>query len=139
MKNYLTNRNQPDHDFFGDAFDDFFAPVFFNRSMDNMRTDIKETENEYELSIDIPGFEREDINLTLNNGYLTIEAKRGETAENGKNYLRRERSISYARSYYVGDAVSEEDIKAKYKSGTLTINVPKKQKEQRKIKNIKID
>ncbi len=139
MRNYLTNRNQLDFDFFREAFDDFFAPVFFNRSMDNMKTDIKETEKEYELSIDIPGFEREDINLTLNNGYLTIEAKRGAVEENGENYLRRERAVSYARSYYVGDAVSEEDITAKYKRGTLTVNVPKKQKEERKIKTIKID
>ena len=84
-------------------------------------------------------FEKENINLTLENGYLTVEAKREEKEEDQNNYVRRERTLSAKRTYYVGEMVTEEDIKAKYKSGTLTINVPKKQKEQRKIKNIKID
>jgi HSP20 family molecular chaperone IbpA len=103
-----------------------------------MKTDIKETETEYELSIDMPGFDKKDINLTLENGYLSIEAKREEKEEEN-NYVKRERSFSCSRSYFVGDAVTEQDIKAKYNNGTLVLNVPKKQKELPKRTNIEIE
>ncbi len=138
MRNFLTNRrNDLGFNFFEDAFDSFFKPVFYPQAQ-SMKTDIKETETEYELSIDMPGFDKKDINLTLENGYLSIEAKREEREEEN-NYVRRERSFTCARSYYVGDAVTEQDVKAKYNNGTLVLNVPKKQKELPKKTNIEIE
>lgn len=139
MRNFLTNRtNNLGLSLFDQAFEDFFKPVFYTRS-DNMRTDIKETEKEYELSVDMPGFEKEDINLSLENGYLTIKAQRAEKEEDENSYVRRERSFTCSRSYYVGDAVTEEDVKAKYKNGTLTLNVPKKTQKELPRRNIQID
>ena len=140
MKNYLTNRNSGlGFNVFDDFFDDFFKPTFFGNHVTNMKTDIKERENDYELSVDMPGFDKKDIALSLDNGYLTIEAKREEKEENENNYLRRERNFSCKRSYYVGDAVTEEDIKARYENGTLEILVPKKKEKEITKKNIAID
>lgn len=139
MKNYLTRAGSNDWGWglFDKMFDDFFKPTFYRESA-SMRTDVKETENGYELSVDMPGFEKQDINLTLNNGYLTVEAKREEKQESD-NYIRRERSCSYSRSYYVGDAVTEEDVKAKYDKGILTLSVPKKDKKEIPAKTIEIE
>jgi HSP20 family molecular chaperone IbpA len=103
-----------------------------------MKTDIKETENGYELMVDMPGFEKKDINLSLNNGYLTVEAKREEKEEND-NFVRRERNFSCSRSFYVGEEVTEEDIKAKYNNGTLSLAVPKEDKKVLPRKNIEIE
>jgi len=140
MRNYLTRRNDEfGFNFLSDAFEDFFKPVFYTPSIDRMRADIKETEKEFELFLDMPGFEKEDIALSLESGYLTVEAKREEKEEDGKNYLRRERTLSTKRSFYVGEAVTEEDIKAKYNNGTLVINVPKKDKKELPKKNIAIE
>lgn len=136
MRNYLTNTSGLD--FFDRAFEDFFAPVFYNKRADSMLTDIKETKTGYELTVDMPGFEKEDINLSLENGYLTIQAKKEEKEEDEK-YVRRERVRSYSRTYYVGDAITEEDIKAKYKNGTLTLDLIKRKKELPQKKNIVID
>ena len=139
MKNYLTRAGSNDWGWglFDKMFDDFFKPTFYRESA-SMRTDVKETENGYELSVDMPGFEKQDINLTLNDGYLTVEAKREEKQESD-NYIRRERSCSYSRSYYVGDAVTEEDVKAKYDKGILTLSVPKKDKKEIPAKTIEIE
>lgn len=123
---------------FSDLFDDpFFAgwreaassaadrmPV---QSM--MSTDVKETDTGYDVDIDMPGFKKDDINLELSNGYLTVSAQRnsshGDKDENGK-WLRRERYAgSVSRSFYVGDDVKESDIHASYKNGTLCLEVPK--------------
>lgn len=136
MRNYLTNTNGLD--FFDRAFEDFFAPIFYNKRADSMLTDIKETKTGYELTVDMPGFEKEDINLTLENGYLTIQAKKEEKEEDEK-YVRRERVRSYSRSYYVGDAITEEDIKAKYKNGTLKLDLIKRKEVLPQKKNIVID
>ena len=102
-----------------------------------MKTDIKETDGGYELFVDMPGFDKKDIALSLDNGYLTVEAKRAEKEEN-ENFVRRERSYSCSRSFYVGDAVTEEDVKAKYDNGTLNLFVPKKDKKELPKKNIEI-
>ena len=140
MRNYLTRRNDGfGFGFFDDAFDEFFKPVLFNGGRTSMKTDLKETDKEYELAIDMPGYEKSDITLTLENGYLTVNAKREEKEEDKDNYVRRERSYSCSRSYYVGDAVTEEDIKAKYLNGTLNLVVPKKEKELPQKKNIEIE
>jgi len=95
-----------------------------------MKTDVKETEAGYEVDIDLPGFKKDEINAKLDNGYLTISAAKGldkdEQDKNGK-YIRRERYAgSMSRSFYVGEGVTEEDIKAKYEDGILRLMVPKK-------------
>ncbi len=137
MRNYLQRRNEDYGMSIFDAFDDFFKPSFFTGSNHKMRTDIKETENGYELKIDMPDFDKKDINLSLDNGYLTVEAKKEE--KDDEKYIHRERSFSCARSYYVGANITEEDIKAKYENGTLSLSVPKNDKKQIEKKNIQID
>lgn len=112
--------------FFDDFFDDFFQPVTRNMNA-SMKTDILELENGYELQIDVPGFEKEDIKMSLENGYLTIEAKK-ENLEEKKDvhYVKRERFLgTCARSFFVGEEIAEKDIKAEYDKGTLKVFVPK--------------
>ncbi len=136
MKNYIVTRNNG-RDFFEEAFEDFFKPVCFTKSSHNMKTDIKETEKAFEFEIDMPGFKKEEIEISLENGYLTVSAQKNDKEEkdNKNNYIRRERSVSVSRSYYVDD-VEKDKIKAKYENGILNIFVPKeepKQIEQSKI------
>ena len=139
MRNYLTNRNNKlGFGFFDDVFENFFTPTFYG-VRESMKTDIKETETGYELSIDVPGYDKKDINLSLNDGYLTVEARREEKEEDNDNYVRRERSFSCTRRYYVGEAVSEEDIKARYENGILSLSVPKKDKKEIPPRRIEID
>ena len=139
MRNYLTNgRGNFGFDFFDDVFDSFFRPTVYGGHKGSMKTDIKETEKDFELSVDMPGFDKKDINLTLDGGYLTVEAKREEREEDNKNYLKRERSFSCSRSFYVGDGVTEDDIGAKYENGTLVLVVPKKEKQIPPKKQIEI-
>lgn len=119
---------------FDDFFEDFARParsmVSCNSPMANMmRTDIKETDSGYELDIDLPGCKKEDVNAELKDGYLTIQAVTNTNKEdkdaNGK-YIRRERYYgSCNRSFYVGDGVKQEDIKARFENGILKISVPK--------------
>lgn len=138
MKHYLTNRTS---DFGFDLFDmmdDFFAPVFTTNNR-YMSTDVKENDKEYVLSIDLPGFDREDLSLTLKDGYLTVSAKRGENEENTDKYLRRERKMEVSRSYFVGKDITEDDVNAKYLNGTLTLTVPKAEKKTIEPKTIKIN
>ena len=96
-----------------------------------MKTDVKETDKAYELDINLPGFDKENVQIELNDGYLTINASTNEEKEdkdeNG-TFLRKERFVgSCRRSFYVGDDVSEDDISAKFENGILSINVPKKE------------
>ena len=96
-----------------------------------MKTDVKETETGYEVDIDLPGFKKDEINAKLDNGYLTISAAKGldkdEKDKKGK-YIRKERYAgSMSRSFYVGEGVTQEDIKAKYEDGILRLSVPKKE------------
>ena len=95
-----------------------------------MKTDVKETETGYEVDIDLPGFKKDEINAKLEDGYLTISAAKGldkdEKDKKGK-YIRKERYAgSMSRSFYVGEGIIEEDIKAKYEDGILRLVVPKK-------------
>ncbi len=122
-----------------DFFEDFFKPLAFSNREGRIKADIKDSEKEYEISVDLPGFDKKDINLTLNDGYLIINAKKEEKEEDGQNYIRRERSCSLSRSFYVGDVVSEEDVKAKYNNGTLVLNVPKLEKKEIQRKQIEIE
>ncbi len=134
MKNYLTgyNRSNNSLDFFENAFDDFFRPLFYDEKFDSMKTDIKETPNAYELDVEMPGFDKEDISVSVENGYMTIRAEKKEKEESGKEekrYVRKERSVSCQRSYYIGDT-EEDTIKAKYENGLLTVTVPKKEEKK---------
>ena len=113
-------------------FDDFFDYPFggYTRT-DLMKTDIKDTDQGYELTMNMPGVKKEDVKAELKDGYLTISASsnnsRDEKDDNGR-YIRRERySGSCSRSFYVGDEVTEADIKAKFENGTLTMMIPKKE------------
>lgn len=116
--------------------DDFFDAPFAgyeNRTTDLMKTDIKDTENGYEVTMNLPGVKKEDVKAELKDGYLTVSATSGsskdEKDEKG-HYIRRERySGSCSRSFYVGEAVKEEDIKAKFENGTLKFTVPKKEEK----------
>ncbi len=121
-------------DFMDDAFErEFFGsrnPLYGKHSKNIMKTDVKETDNGYELDIDLPGFKKEEISAHLENGYLTVSAAKGldkdEKDKEGR-YIRRERySGSMTRSFYVGNAITEQDIKAKYEDGILSLSIPKK-------------
>ncbi len=95
-----------------------------------MRTDVKENDNSYEIDMDLPGFKKEDINVELENGYLTVSAAKttdnDRTDGNGR-YIRRERFMGKAqRSFYIGDDVTQEDIKARFEDGILKLCIPKK-------------
>lgn len=99
-----------------------------------MKTDVKETENGYQVAVEMPGFDKNEISVELEKGYLTITASKDlnkdEQDENGK-YIRRERYAgTMQRSFYVGESVQQEDIKAKYENGVLTLGVPKEDSEK---------
>lgn len=125
---------------FFDIFDDFFTTNSSRRTSSSLKTDILELENGYELNIDVPGFAKEDIKISLDKGYLTIEAKREEEVEDKESrYLRRERfSGTCARSFYVGEDILEEDIKAKYENGILQLSVPEEGTNKKQAKYIDI-
>ena len=143
MKNYIQKRNSYPRDPFFDAFDDFFKPVFYDESYDSMRTDIKETDDGYQLAIEMPGFDKKDIKVSLENGYLTVSATKSSKEEENKDkkerYIRKECSVSCQRSYYVGDDVEQGSIKAKYENGMLCLSVPKSEPKQLPSHNIEIE
>lgn len=119
------------NNFVDDVFDDMFpfAGNYTTANYDLMKTDVKDAGDHYELEMEMPGVEKENIKAELKDGYLTVSAetntKKDEKAEDGK-YIRRERySGSCSRSFYVGDGVKQEDIKAKFEDGTLKLFVPK--------------
>ncbi len=123
-------------DFFGTPFNEEFfrgTPQLYKKSSQLMNTDILESDNGYELHIDLPGFKKEDIKLSADGGYLTVSAEHNENNDekddNGK-YIRRERySGSCSRSFYVGEDLKKEDIKAKFDNGILSITLPKQEKQ----------
>ena len=143
MKNYIQKRNNYQHNPFFDAFDDFFKPVFYDDRADSMRTDIKETENGYQLDVEMPGLDKKDIKISLENGYLTVSAEKSSREEENKDknekYIRKECTVSCSRSYYVGDDIERENVKAKYDNGMLTLTVPKSQPKQLPSHNIEIE
>ena len=105
-------------------------PAYGKNANRVMKTDIREHDTGYELDVDLPGFKKAEINVDLENGYLTISAAKGldkdEQDKKGK-YIRRERYAgAMQRSFYVGDAVTQEDIKAKFEDGILKLSIPKK-------------
>ena len=93
-----------------------------------MKTDVHEHDDHYEMRIDLPGFKKEQITLTLENGYLTVAAEKGIETENNGKLIRQERYFGeMARSFYVGEDITENEIKAKYEHGVLSLEIPKKE------------
>ena len=128
-----------------DLFDDLFTfPDFgdmnktekklYGRHADRMmRTDVREHDDHYELLIDLPGFKKEELTIELNNGYLTVSASKGlDKDESNKGRLIRQERYAGAmqRSFYIGEDVAHEDVKAEFKHGVLTLTFPKKEKEK---------
>lgn len=129
-----------------DMFDDVFDFPFFDdkdmkkmekqlygrRGKNLMKTDVREKADSYELTMDLPGFKKDEVTAQLKDGYLTISAAKGldkdeQEKDNGR-YIRRERYAGACqRSFYVGEDVGEEDIKASFKHGILKLSVPKKE------------
>ena len=114
-----------DRDFWGKK-----NPLYGKRAKNLMKTDIREHDGGYEVDIDLPGFKKDEINVDLEDGYLTISAAKGMDKDEEKKkgrYIRRERYAgAVQRSFYVGDALTQEDIKAKYEHGILKLSIPKK-------------
>lgn len=106
-------------------------PLYGKHAKNMMKTDVKETEKGYEVDIDLPGFKKDEIQLELNDGYLTISAEKGldkDEEDEKKHYLRRERYAGgMSRSFYIGEGITEEDIHAKYEYGILKLSIPKEQ------------
>ena len=96
-----------------------------------LRTDVRETEDAIEADIDLPGFKKDEIQVHLENGYLTVSAEKHADKQAGKgNYLRQERySGTVSRTFYVGDALKPDDVKAKYEDGVLVVSLSKKAPE----------
>ena len=132
-------------------FDDFFGfpdlrefrnidrKLYGHNAAREMKTDVHEHEDHYEMHIDLPGFKKDEITLTLENGYLTVAAAKGLDVDREKKgrVIRQERYAgAMQRSFYVGDALSEEDIGAKYEHGVLSLTIPKK--EARKLPEKKV-
>lgn len=132
---------------FDNMFDDMFRDPFFTNSNNTklMKTDIQEKDNNYILDMDLPGYEKEDIKAQLKDGYLTITAQKNTSNDDKDeegNYIRRERYCGKcSRSFYVGDSIKEEDIKANFKNGILQLTFPKEvaRKEDEETKYITID
>ena len=128
-----------------DLFDNFFDDdMFFNSKKNNlMKTDIKETKNSYIIDMDLPGYDKDNINLSLEDGYLKINAKveKEDNGDSDEKYVRRERFVGEcSRSFYVGDNIVEEDIDAEFKNGILKVTIPKKEQIENKkeVKQIEI-
>ena len=127
---------------FDDFFDDDFMrfpvwggrnPLYGKHAKNLMKTDVRETENTYEVDIDLPGFKKDEIDVDLKDGYLTISASKGldkdQKDKEGK-YIRQERYAgAMSRSFYVGD-IQPEQISAKYEDGILKISLPKQEKRE---------
>ena len=119
-----------------DWMDDFRFPdvdkaLYGKNAQKVMKTDVRETDSGYEVDVDLPGFKKDEISAKLDNGYLTISAAKGldkdEKDKKGK-YIRKERYAgAMSRSFYVGEGITQEDIKAKYEDGILRLSVPKKE------------
>lgn len=118
--------------FFDDSLEkEFFGthnPLYGKHAKNLMKTDVKDVKDHYEVAIDLPGFQKDEVNVELQNGYLTISAAKGldkDQKDDEGHYIRQERySGSCSRSFYVGD-IQLEDIHAKYEDGILKLTLPK--------------
>ena len=130
----IFGENLFNDDWMNFGFPEVEKALYGKHASHEMKTDVRETDSGYEVDIDLPGFKKDEINIQLDNGYLSISAAKGldkdEQDKEGK-YLRKERYAgSMSRSFYVGNAITQDDIKAKYESGILRLSVPKKAAEE---------
>ena len=125
-------------EFFGNAFDDYMKDtqraLYGKHSKNLMKTDVKETDESYEVDIDLPGFQKDEVSLDLKNGYLTVSAAKGldkdEEDKKGR-YIRQERYAgAMSRSFYVGEDVQPSEISAKFENGILQLSVPKAEQKR---------
>ena len=123
-------------DFFDDLMDGFGFPdvnkkLYGRHAKNMMKTDIRETDEGYEVIMDLPGFKKDEIEVQLENGYLTVSAAKGldkdEADKKGKYICRERYAGEMSRIFYVGEDVTEEDIHAKFENGILKLDVPKKE------------
>ncbi len=118
--------------FFDDSLEkEFFGthnPLYGKHAKNLMKTNVKDVNDHYEVAVDLPGFQKDEVNVELENGYLTISAAKGldkDQKDDEGHYIRQERySGSCSRSFYVGD-IQPEDIHAKYEDGILKLTLPK--------------
>lgn len=118
-----------------DLWDDMFGidPFFSEEGSKVMKTDIKEKKDEYMLTIDLPGYDKKDIKVSIDDGYLNINAKTNSDKENKEEgkFVRKERYFGEcSRSFYIGENIKEEDIKASFKNGILKLEIPKKEEKK---------
>ena len=130
----IFGENLFNDDWMNFGFPEVEKALYGKHASHEMKTDVRETDSDYEVDIDLPGFKKDEINIQLDNGYLSISAAKGldkdEQDKEGK-YIRKERYAgSMSRSFYVGNAITQDDIKAKYESGILRLSVPKKAAEE---------
>ena len=128
---------------FDDMFDDAFSlmpsfgtrdPLYGKHAKNLMKTDVRETDTGYEIDVDLPGFKKDEVQVQVNNGYLTISAAKGldkvEQYHKGR-YISRERYAGQcSRSFYVGSGIQPQDVRAKYEDGILRLSLPKGQAAQ---------
>jgi HSP20 family molecular chaperone IbpA len=131
---YTVSRN---NDLFDDIFDNMFrTPTYTNNAV--MKTDVHEKDGKYILDVEIPGYKKEDVKISLFNGTLTISAEHNETNEEKDakgRVLRQERyNGTCTRSFYVGDAIKDTDVKASFDNGILKIEIPTEQKKEEETK-----
>ena len=111
-------------------FPDIDRKLYGKHASNMMKTDVHEHDDSYEMDIDLPGFKKEELNLSLENGYLVVSAAKGidkESKDDKGKLIRQERySGSMQRNFYVGDGVTEEDVKARFENGVLRLTIPKK-------------
>lgn len=123
-------------------FDNWFDDMFTVEKKQYMRSDVKELDKEYDFKIDMPGYKKENIKISLNEGYLTVEADNAyeEKKEDKKEkYLHRERYYGHVcRTFYVGEDINEDGITAKFEDGVLNLVVPKKEHVEPEKKYITI-
>ena len=130
----IFGENLFNDDWMNFGFPEVEKALYGKHASHEMKTDVRETDSGYEVDIDLPGFKKDEIYIQLDNGYLSISAAKGldkdEQDKEGK-YIRKERYAgSMSRSFYVGNAITQDDIKAKYESGILRLSVPKKAAEE---------
>lgn len=137
MRKYLPDVFDDDYDLFEDFDRNFFGrrnPLFGHHEKNLMKTDIRDEKDHYEMMVDLPGFKKDEIQLSLQDGYLTISAEKGlDKDENDKNgnLIRQERySGALSRSYYIGEYITEDEVKAKFEDGVLSIIIPKKEEKE---------
>ena len=127
----ILGENLFNDDWMNFGFPEVEKALYGKHASHEMKTDVRETDSGYEVDIDLPGFKKDEINIQLDNGYLSISAAKGLDKDEQDKYIRKERYAgSMSRSFYVGNAITQDDIKAKYESGILRLSVPKKAAEE---------